>query len=295
VPMQPDARAALEEQLEKEGRLWTQDPQRLREVPGRGHGAREGSARDATRATPQLRNALAPGRRRHLQAVEDPGTMLRPAFGSCVVAVAILRQRRTLQTRSQRSFGHRTRRGFTSSCGTPSRRFPRTPALPPSGLFRRCTRFRFVHAKGGASSAPTRTAWTTPGSRPVASNHVSDRRCRERRCVPQSPGCAIRVEKPATPLEHELPSRGFGSQGCEDDSSATCTAFGCNVTTAKCSADSAPSETASIRLRPGRRALRPSGPVLHSFSPSPVHGGYRPARSMPRRRRSVTRRASACR
>jgi hypothetical protein len=32
VPMQPDARAALEEQLEEEGKLWTQNLQRLREV-----------------------------------------------------------------------------------------------------------------------------------------------------------------------------------------------------------------------------------------------------------------------
>jgi integrase len=30
VPMQPDARAALEEQLEEEGKLWKQNPQRLR-------------------------------------------------------------------------------------------------------------------------------------------------------------------------------------------------------------------------------------------------------------------------
>ena len=39
VPMQPDARAALEEQLEEEGKLWKQNPQRLREVLA------EGSAR----------------------------------------------------------------------------------------------------------------------------------------------------------------------------------------------------------------------------------------------------------
>lgn len=39
MPMQPDARAALEEQLDEEGRLWTQNPQRLREVLA------EGSAR----------------------------------------------------------------------------------------------------------------------------------------------------------------------------------------------------------------------------------------------------------
>jgi integrase/recombinase XerD len=39
VPMQPDARAALEEQLEEDGKLWTQNPQRLREVLA------EGSAR----------------------------------------------------------------------------------------------------------------------------------------------------------------------------------------------------------------------------------------------------------
>lgn len=32
VPMQPDAQAALTEQLEAENRLWTQNPQRLREV-----------------------------------------------------------------------------------------------------------------------------------------------------------------------------------------------------------------------------------------------------------------------
>jgi len=39
VPMQPDGRAALEEQLEEEGKLWKQNPQRLREVLA------EGSAR----------------------------------------------------------------------------------------------------------------------------------------------------------------------------------------------------------------------------------------------------------
>jgi excisionase family DNA binding protein len=39
VPMQPDARASLEEQLEEEGKLWKQNPQRLREVLA------EGSAR----------------------------------------------------------------------------------------------------------------------------------------------------------------------------------------------------------------------------------------------------------
>jgi integrase len=32
VPMQPDARASLEEQIEEEGKLWKQNPQRLREV-----------------------------------------------------------------------------------------------------------------------------------------------------------------------------------------------------------------------------------------------------------------------
>ena len=32
MPMQPDARASLEEQLEEEGKLWKQNPQRLREV-----------------------------------------------------------------------------------------------------------------------------------------------------------------------------------------------------------------------------------------------------------------------
>ena len=31
VPMQPDARSALEEQLKEESKLWTQNPQRLRE------------------------------------------------------------------------------------------------------------------------------------------------------------------------------------------------------------------------------------------------------------------------
>src|SRR5919108_495325 len=39
VPMQPDARASLEEQLEEEDKLWKQNPQRLREVLA------EGSAR----------------------------------------------------------------------------------------------------------------------------------------------------------------------------------------------------------------------------------------------------------
>jgi hypothetical protein len=34
--MQPDARAALEEQLEEDGKLWTQNPQRLREVLAEG-------------------------------------------------------------------------------------------------------------------------------------------------------------------------------------------------------------------------------------------------------------------
>jgi integrase len=36
VPMQPDARAALEEQLEDERKLWKQNPQRLREVLAEG-------------------------------------------------------------------------------------------------------------------------------------------------------------------------------------------------------------------------------------------------------------------
>jgi integrase len=36
VPMQPDARAALEEQLEVDGKLWKQNPQRLREVLAEG-------------------------------------------------------------------------------------------------------------------------------------------------------------------------------------------------------------------------------------------------------------------
>ncbi len=36
VPMQPDARAALEEQFEEEGRLWRQNPQRLREALAEG-------------------------------------------------------------------------------------------------------------------------------------------------------------------------------------------------------------------------------------------------------------------
>ena len=36
TPMQPDARAALEEQLEDERKLWKQDPQRLREVLAEG-------------------------------------------------------------------------------------------------------------------------------------------------------------------------------------------------------------------------------------------------------------------
>ena len=36
VPMQPDANAALKEQLEEEGKLWKQNPQRLREVLAEG-------------------------------------------------------------------------------------------------------------------------------------------------------------------------------------------------------------------------------------------------------------------
>ncbi len=36
VPMQPDARSAIEERLDEEGRLWTQNPQRLREVLAEG-------------------------------------------------------------------------------------------------------------------------------------------------------------------------------------------------------------------------------------------------------------------
>ena len=39
VPMQPDANEALKEQLQEEGKLWKQNPQRLREVLA------EGSAR----------------------------------------------------------------------------------------------------------------------------------------------------------------------------------------------------------------------------------------------------------
>jgi integrase len=36
IPMQPDAAAALKEQLEAEGKLWKQNPQRLREVVAQG-------------------------------------------------------------------------------------------------------------------------------------------------------------------------------------------------------------------------------------------------------------------
>ena len=36
MPMQPDARASLDEQLEQEGKLWKQNPQRLREVLAEG-------------------------------------------------------------------------------------------------------------------------------------------------------------------------------------------------------------------------------------------------------------------
>src|SRR5712691_3408890 len=36
VPMQPDARVAPEEQVEEEGKLWTQNPERLREVLAEG-------------------------------------------------------------------------------------------------------------------------------------------------------------------------------------------------------------------------------------------------------------------
>jgi integrase len=36
VPMQPDAKAALREQLDEEGKLWRQNPQRLREVLAEG-------------------------------------------------------------------------------------------------------------------------------------------------------------------------------------------------------------------------------------------------------------------
>jgi integrase len=36
IPMQPDAQAALVEQIEAENRLWKQNPQRLREVVARG-------------------------------------------------------------------------------------------------------------------------------------------------------------------------------------------------------------------------------------------------------------------
>ena len=36
MPMQPDASAALKEQLEEEGKLWKQNPQRLREVLAEG-------------------------------------------------------------------------------------------------------------------------------------------------------------------------------------------------------------------------------------------------------------------
>ena len=77
VPMQPDAQAALEEQLEEDGKLWKQNPQRLREVLAEGVGAGEDSVADSARAAPHLRHALAPGRRRHLQAVEDPRALER--------------------------------------------------------------------------------------------------------------------------------------------------------------------------------------------------------------------------
>ena len=53
VPMQPDARAALEEQLVEDGKLWRQNPQRLREVLA------EGTARAKVAAlTPLLRHTF---------------------------------------------------------------------------------------------------------------------------------------------------------------------------------------------------------------------------------------------
>jgi integrase len=67
VPMQPDANAALKEQLEEEGKLWKQNPQRLREVLAEGS-ARAKIPTDPARAAPYLRNTVAPG--------EEPMTFL---------------------------------------------------------------------------------------------------------------------------------------------------------------------------------------------------------------------------
>jgi len=66
VPMQPDASAALKEQLEEEDKLWKQNPQRLREVLAEGAAAREDPADHASRAAPHVLHTMAPGRRRHL-------------------------------------------------------------------------------------------------------------------------------------------------------------------------------------------------------------------------------------
>ena len=74
MPMQPDARAALEEQLQEEGKLWKQNPQRLRDVLAEGFGAGDDSSvADPARAALHLRHALASSRRRHLQAIKDLG------------------------------------------------------------------------------------------------------------------------------------------------------------------------------------------------------------------------------
>jgi integrase len=55
VPMQPYARMALEEQLDEENRLWTQNPQRLREVLAEGCARAKIPSCHATRPAPLCR------------------------------------------------------------------------------------------------------------------------------------------------------------------------------------------------------------------------------------------------
>jgi integrase len=62
IPMQPDALAAVEEQLDAEGKLWRQDSQRLRDVVAQG-AVRAGIPHLTPHIAAHVRNALAASRR----------------------------------------------------------------------------------------------------------------------------------------------------------------------------------------------------------------------------------------
>jgi integrase len=71
VPMQPDARAALEEQLQEDGKLWRQNPQRLREVLAEGSASCPGRFRAAQHRSGASSVGRADHRRRERKLSSD--------------------------------------------------------------------------------------------------------------------------------------------------------------------------------------------------------------------------------